>query len=213
MTSLGGDYYDFISLGENKTGIVLGDVAGHGVPAGLLMAMAKAAVLMADEEEKQNPTLLTQAVHQMFIKIKNRQLKKMMTFQYLTIEAHTGEVNFTNAGHCFPIIIRPQKQEAEFIEQIALPLGISKKSAYPSLSFKINPGEALLLYTDGIVEAVNEKGEDYGFERLKNTICSTYDPNPEVFYENLYQNYCNWSPAKDDDLTLIIICRTDKNEN
>ena len=212
MTSLGGDYYDFISLGENKTGIILGDVAGHGVPAGLLMAMAKAAVLVTSEDEKKDPTLLTKAVHKMFLKIKKRHLKKMMTFQYLTIEAFTGEVKFANAGHCFPIIVRPQKKESEFVEQVAMPLGVSKRSEYPSLDFKIEPGEALLLYTDGIAEAQNEKGEDYGFDRLKNTICSFYDPNPEIFYENLYRNYKNWSPVADDDLTLIVVCRMNQNE-
>ena len=86
MTTLGGDYYDCFKINEKYYGVIIGDVAGHGVPAGLLMAMAKSAVLASSDEIKINPFALTEKIHKMFFSIKNNKLKRMMTFQYFVFK-------------------------------------------------------------------------------------------------------------------------------
>lgn len=205
MTTLGGDYYDCLEIDDNSWGMVIGDVAGHGVPAGLMMAMAKAGVLMSSDTEKLDPASLLMRLHKIFFAIKNEKLKRMMTLQYFVFNPNTGVFSFANAGHCFPLIIRPQSQSAEYIEHVATPLGIGRKPRYSNYEFKIARGEALLLYTDGIAEANNAEGEEFGYERLKELLLEVYDPDPEVYYKRVYAGYQKWARSADDDLTLIII--------
>lgn len=205
MTTLGGDYYDCLQIDDKTWGIVIGDVAGHGVPAGLMMAMAKAAVLMASNEEKQDAAKLTTRLHQVFFAIKNDKLKRMMTLQYFVVKPEEYSFSFANAGHCFPVLIKHAQQTAEFIEHVATPLGIGARARYKNYDFKVMPGEALVLYTDGIAEAKNSRGEEFGFERVKSILLELYDPDPEVYYRRVFNVYENWSPKPDDDLTLIMI--------
>lgn len=205
MTTLGGDYYDVIKINENHWGLVMGDVAGHGVSAGLMMAMAKAAILSSTEIEQMDPSVLTAKLHKMFFSIKNEKIKRMMTFQYFMVEPKTNTFTFVNAGHCFPLIVHPKTKQAEFIEHMATPLGIGPRARYKNLVFTLEPGDSLVLYTDGIAEAKNEKGEEYTFERLRRNIPDLYDPNPETFYKNIYGLYENWSAKPDDDYTVMVI--------
>ena len=205
MTTLGGDYYDCLEIDDNNWGAVIGDVAGHGVPAGLMMAMAKAGVLMSSTAEKLDPASLLMRLHQIFFAIKNEKLKRMMTLQYFVFNPKTGDFSFANAGHCFPLIVRPQLQQAEYIEHVATPLGIGRKPKYRNYEFKIARGEALILYTDGIAEANNAEGEEFGYERLRNLLLEVYDPDPEIYYKSIYAAYQAWARSADDDLTLIII--------
>lgn len=205
MTTLGGDYYDCLQIDDARWGLVIGDVAGHGVPAGLMMAMAKASVLMASPGEKADAALLTARLHKMFFAIKNDRLKRMMTFQYFVMHAADGFFSFANAGHCFPIVVRPAQRMAEFIEHVSTPLGIGPRARYKNFEFSLAPGEALILYTDGIAEAKNALGEEFGFERFRDLTVELYDPDPEVFYRRIYAAYNSWSAQPDDDLTIIVV--------
>ncbi len=205
MTTLGGDYYDCLQINKDLWGLVIGDVAGHGVPAGLMMAMAKASVLMAPEHEKVDAAVLTTRLHRMFFAIKNDRLKRMMTFQYFVMRPADGSFSFANAGHCFPIIVKPEQNSAELIEHVATPLGVGPRARYKNFEFRIEPGESLLLYTDGISEAKNEKGEEFGYDRLKQLALEAHDPDPEIYYRKIFAAYDSWSARPDDDLTIIVV--------
>ncbi len=205
MTTLGGDYYDIVPIDDEMYGILIGDVAGHGVGAGLMMAMAKASVMTTTKEEKLDPSAIAARLHKMFYSIKNDRLKKMMTFQYFAVNSVTAQFTFTNAGHCFPIIIDSEKKTAEFIEHIAMPLGIGRRARYKNLDFELAPGNSLILYTDGIAEAKNIHDEDYGFKSMEQVFPTLYNEDPQKFYENIYDEYTNWSEVPDDDFTLMVI--------
>ncbi len=208
MTTLGGDYYDCFKINDEYQGIIIGDVAGHGIPAGLMMAMAKSGVLTASDEVKLDPTALTTRLHKTFHAIKNDKLKRMMTFMYYVLRVSDGHFFYTNAGHCFPIIVDGANKTANFMDYIATPLGIGPKCRCKNQEFDIQKGQSLILYTDGIVEAANEFGEQFGYDRFKEALIEHYDPDPEVYYYNLYDKvYKKWSPKPDDDLTLIIVNR------
>ncbi|MBP5468286.1 MAG: SpoIIE family protein phosphatase, partial [Candidatus Riflebacteria bacterium] len=208
MTTLGGDYYDCFKINDEYQGIIIGDVAGHGIPSGLMMAMAKSSVLSAPEEIKLDPTLLTTRLHKMFFAIKNERLKRMMTFQYFVLNVKTGHFIYTNAGHCFPYIVNNETKTASFLEYIATPLGIGPRCRCKNYEFDLKVGDSLILYTDGIVEAYNEAGEQYGYERFKKSLPDHYNSNPETYYYNLYNKvYKTWSHKPDDDLTIIIVNR------
>ena len=208
MTTLGGDYYDCFKINDEYQGIIIGDVAGHGIPAGLMMAMAKSSVLTASEETKLDPAALTTRLHKMFFAIKNERLKRMMTFQYFVLRLSDGHFRYTNAGHCFPIIVDSKAKTATFMDYIATPLGIGPRCRCKNQEFDLAEGQSLILYTDGIVEANNSEGEQYGYDRYQACLPEFYDSNPETFYYNLYNKvYKQWSPKPDDDLTLILVNR------
>ena len=208
MTTLGGDYYDCFKINDEYQGIIIGDVAGHGIPAGLMMAMAKSSVLSAPEEIKLDPTALTTRLHKMFYAIKNDKLKRMMTFMYFVLRLSDGHITYTNAGHCFPIIVDNKEKKASFLEYIATPLGIGPKCRCKNNELELSVGQSLILYTDGIVEANNAAGEQYGYDRFIANLPLYYDASAEKYYSNLYEEiYKKWSPKQEDDLTLILINR------
>ncbi len=208
MTTLGGDYYDCFRINDNYLGIIIGDVAGHGIPAGLMMAMAKSAVLSAPEDVKINPSALTSRLHKMFFSIKNERLKRMMTFQYFVLNIKENHFIYTNAGHCFPIIVDNNTKKAFFMDYIATPLGIGPRCRCKNQEFDLKNGQSLVLYTDGIVEANNAEKEQFGYDRFIDCLPKNYDVNPENFYYNLYDKvYKKWIAAVDDDLSLILINR------
>ena len=210
MTTLGGDYYDCFPVGENNWAVIIGDVAGHGVPAGLMMAMAKAGVLTSSETEKYKPSALVSALHKIFFAIKNKNMKRMMTFQYFLLEKETGRISFANAGHCFPVVVNPEAKTASFIEHVSTPLGIGRRCRYKDFSFELKPGNALVLYTDGIAEARNSSGEEFGFERFKDRLPALYSKEPEVFYQRILAMYKDWAEKAEDDLTIIVAVRGEK---
>lgn len=209
MTTLGGDYYDCFPIDEENWAMVIGDVAGHGVPAGLMMAMAKAGILTASPAQQLDPTLATGALHRIFHAIKNANMKRMMTFQYFVLNSKSGEMAFANAGHCFPLLIDPATAKAEFIEHVATPLGVGARARYRNMTFTLNPGQSLILYTDGLAEAKNSSGQDFGYERIMAVLPGLYHPDPEIFYERIVQTYKSWSAVSDDDLTIIVCNRTE----
>jgi len=204
MTRLGGDYFDFFKIDDTQTGILMGDVAGHGVPAALLMAMAKASVLMA-EEQKLDPAAMMVYLHKVIHSVKSKTIKRMMTCQYFNINSMTGDFTFANAGHCFPIILRENGQRTEFIKLIGTPLGILKRAKYKNDTAKLEPNDIMVLYTDGIIESANEKGQEIGFEGFCQALIDNYNSDLKVFYKGIFDFYLDWTSKADDDITFVLV--------
>lgn len=204
MTRLGGDYFDFFALDGGKVGILMGDVAGHGVPAALLMAMAKASVLLS-EEEKHRPSLMLASLHKVIYRVKSSKIKRMMTCQYFCIDSQSGEYEVSNGGHCFPALIRSRGEDVELLKLIGTPLGITKKPRYEDVSGRLAAGDILLLYTDGIIESQNADGLEMGFDRFAEMLKREYDPDLESYYARIFAGYKNWAAEADDDITMVLI--------
>lgn len=204
MTRLGGDYYDFFALDESTVGILMGDVAGHGVPAAMLMAMAKASVLLSDEDRRR-PAAMLGSLHKVIHRVKSSKIKRMMTCQYFSINSKTGSYLVSNAGHCFPAVIRRNGEDVELLKLVGTPLGITKKPKYEDTMGQLEPGDIVLLYTDGIIESHNSEGVEMGFDRFALMLQQQYDPDLETYYQKLFAAYKQWSPAADDDITMVLI--------
>lgn len=211
MGELGGDYYDYIQIADNKFSVLLGDVAGHGVGAALIMAMAKAGIIQSDNLLDQ-PLALLSRLHGLIYASKTKKQKKIMTFQYLCVDSCSGKAVYSNAGACSPMIIRKNRNLVEELTLTGAALGAFKKANYTEIDIAFEPGDAIVFYTDGIVEARNRAGDEIGYDHLKELFKSCWHENAEIFYNNVYQSYMAHldGEAAQDDFTMVILVFTGK---
>lgn len=204
MTRLGGDYFDYCRPESGKTGVFLGDVAGHGIPAALIMAMAKA-IVMIDEESLHDPALLLTSLHNVLYRLKSDSFKRMMTCQYLVMDDNTGACSFANAGHCYPIVVSDTGKTSAFVEIVGSPVGISRRARYKNYDLDIKSGDTLILYSDGMLEARNSDDVEYGPNGLLELAKHAWHKDVEQYYNNIYQANLDWSASVEDDITIVLI--------
>jgi len=205
-TDVGGDYADAFALPDNRFLLVMGDVTGHGVSSSILTAMVKALIFRFSQRHQDLSLIMRDLSHMIFDLLHHR---KLMTFCAIIIEQNTGNYMLANAGHPFPMICNPNGS-SRTIEHNSLPLGVSKKrSSYSTTSGTIEPGEVLILYTDGIAEATNSKGQMFGFDRVRNIVGENCHQSGKAIKEELLNQFWSHYTEKhlDDDLTFIILKR------
>lgn len=206
MADVGGDYLDFFKIDDNNFSVLLGDVAGHGVGAAVIMAMAKSAVLCGGDSLKSPAAILNQ-LHKLILASKSSKQRKIMTFQYLNVNSETCETMYGNAGACSPCIIRRSAGTVEELKMSGAALGAFKKAVYKEMPLNFAPGDAIIFYSDGIVEARNEAGEEMGYEAYFDMLNQVYDTDPKKYYENIYAKYLEHIGGMEaqDDLTIIVM--------
>ena len=206
MGELGGDYYDHIGLDGGKFSVLLGDVAGHGVGAALIMAMAKAGIIQSDQLLDQ-PLQLLNRLHGLIYASKTRKQKKIMTFQYLYLDGQTGRGRYANAGACSPMIIRKSTGQVEELTLTGAALGAFKKPNYSEIELVFNPGDAIVFYTDGIVEARSPGGDELGYDRLRQLLFTAWNADAATFYQNIFSAYLQHlgTAEAQDDLTMVVL--------
>lgn len=205
MTSLGGDYYDYVVDSANNLTILMADVAGHGVQAALLMAMAKSVLLMKTTAVV-NPANLMESLNKTFCTLRKAEISTMMTGQVIHI-SHDMTINFLNAGHCPPLVVSQNGQEARNVNNASLPFGFSAKREFTGVSVEMKPGETMILYSDGILECLNKNEEALGADGFIKLAQNSHHPDPEIFLTNLFKNYENWTSSQQDDMTFVLIRR------
>ncbi len=215
MIDVGGDYLDFFKVDDNHLSVLVGDVAGHGVGAAVIMAMAKACILGGGSELSSPATILNR-LHKMILATKNQKQKKIMTFQYICLNSDTGEGLYGNAGACSPYLVRHKTQTVEEVKMSGAALGAFKKAVYKEMPFNFQDEDTLVFYTDGIVECKNEKGEMLGYDGLRQLFLDCWDANSEKYYNNIYEAYVRYignEAEAGDDLTIVIIKYNEPKEN
>ncbi len=214
MIDVGGDYLDFFKVDDSSFTVLLGDVAGHGVGAAVIMAMAKAAILGGGDSLK-SPAAMLNNLHKMILATKTSKQKKIMTFQYLHVNSETGENLYGNAGACSPFLIRHSENIAIELKMAGAALGAFKRAVYKEMPLDFRPGDAIVFYTDGIVECKNKNGEMLGYDRLKTTLLNCWDSNPENYYNNILKAYYEFvgdDAEAGDDLTFVILIYNENQE-
>ena len=166
--AVGGDFYDVIKLDENKTGIVIGDVSGKGVPAALYMVRAISEYRFLAPKAKDPAELVTTLNNTL---APNSPFGMFVTLFYMVVDHSRKTLHYTSAGH-HPLIKRehPTGKVEELDNTGGPPVGLSQGVEYGQSSHEAKPGDAFFTYTDGIVEARNEKAEEYGTDRLKKCV-------------------------------------------
>lgn len=212
MTKMGGDYFDYYELSNNRILIFFGDVSGHGIPAAIFMAMTKASVASTIANSYSGPEDVINKAASVFDDMKKRKYRRMMTCLAIELNCDTGQYIIANAGHCFPAIIKNGAEQSSFLDLNGMPLGTSRKNGHPEVCGKLEPGEYMVLYTDGMIEATNENNEPIGYGGFLDILKSCKNRDLKKYLEQIYEACNDWCEDADDDLTVMIIRKDDKNE-
>lgn len=203
---VGGDYYDYFSLPDAQVGLVIGDVMGHGFHTGLMVAMAKSCLQMQLKTDYSIPSVMT-AMGDMVHGFVHGEQALFMTFCYMIVDLKKHTVSFSNAGHAYPYHYRATQKQLEELESNCCPLGILEFQDYEISQAEWERGDIIVLYTDGIVEARNKSGEDFGEEALKMLIAENAHLSPVELKEavlNKLNSFCQ-DVIQADDVTLVTV--------
>ncbi|HEX8815067.1 MAG TPA: PP2C family protein-serine/threonine phosphatase [Terriglobales bacterium] len=201
--AVGGDYYDFLDLGPERFGLVIGDVSGKGIAAALLMANLQANLRSQCAMWLDQPQRLMQAVNQLFSQ--NTPDGAFATLFFGDYHVPTGRLRYVNCGHLPPLILH-RDDSFERLDATGTVLGIFEKWDCEVGESTISMGDTLALFTDGIMESFNKQGEEFGEERLMESLRR----NPELCSESLVSTIVDEVRAfsnageQHDDITLII---------
>ena len=202
--AVGGDFYDFIALPDGRIGIVVGDVTDKGVPAALIMARTQS-VLRGEAPRVGSPAAVLERANE--ILLPEMPARMFVTCLYLILEPETGKVVYANAGHNLPYV----RTAGGVIELRAtgMPLGLLPGMDYPEHEAVLAPGESVLLYSDGLVEAHDRAGDMFGFPRLRE-LMATELPSTELLDHLLDElhGFVGKGWDQEDDITLVALQRT-----
>ncbi len=160
--AVSGDFYDYITFADGKLGLVAGDVTDKGVPAALVMATTRS-ILRAAVERYSSPGELLAYVNDMLCPDIPQNM--FVTCIYIVLDPATGHLRFANAGHNLPVHMK--EDGVLELRATGMPLGLMPGMTYEETEAQLSPGEGLVVYSDGLVEAHNEDGDMYGFPRLR----------------------------------------------
>lgn len=202
---VGGDLYDFIPLDEGKIGIAVGDVAGKSVPAALMMAVSISLLHTAAKGHLSPGQALARL---------NQMLKRMMpprmflTMTYAVLDVREQRCQIANAGGPTPLLINPLMGTANYIDITGFPLGVFPEIEYDEIDVCLKPSEMLLFYSDGLVEATDQKGDFYGFPRLEE-LAGSAPQELDLLIARLLKEVEVFTSgsAQYDDITLVAIQR------
>ncbi|MFQ6094466.1 MAG: PP2C family protein-serine/threonine phosphatase [bacterium] len=200
---VGGDYYDFVPLKENRLVIALGDVSGKGIPAALLMSNLQAA-LRSQTTTSPLPKESIAQINGLLHSCTDSQ--KFVTLFYGIFDVNTRSLRYTNAGHNPPILVDPQGGHT-VLDIGGLVLGVLPQFPYEEGAIDLNPGQVLVLYSDGITEAVDEKEAQFGEERLIQTVREHADLGAAEISEKILGRVRTFARAvpQQDDMTLVVL--------
>lgn len=207
--TIGGDYYDFFEMDDGRLMAVVGDVAGKGMPAALLMANLQARVQLLSEECRDVACMVTKLNRALAL---HCPINRFITFFACSVNPWTGAVAYGNAGHNPPLIARTTG-ETDVLNQGGLILGIQPSASYAQYFTDLNPGDVLLLYSDGVTEATDSglegQGEDFGTARLAGILHMHRESPPAQIIDAVIAEIQRFThgAASLDDFTLVAIKR------
>jgi sigma-B regulation protein RsbU (phosphoserine phosphatase) len=202
---VGGDYYDFIDVSDGVTGISIADVSGKGVPAALVMATFRASLLAEILNEYSIETIFDK-VNELLVR--STEPPVFVTAIYGTLETTKGMFTYCNAGHLPPLLI-PAHGDPRELTGSDLLLGSFSNAEYYQRIIDLGSGDILILYTDGVSEAMGRQGEEFGTERLAK-IAAAHKAGPAVeIRDRLYAEAVEFAadPTVLDDMTAVVIKR------
>jgi len=198
---IGGDYYDFFKLENGKIGIVIADIVGKGIPAGLFMATLKS-ILHNHISGTTSPQCALEKINQVLYN--DPVIKKFVPVFYGILNPETFEFKYCNAGHEPGMLF--SKGKFESLDTSGFPLGALEETIYEEKSIYLSENDILILFTDGIIEARNKEEIDFGYSRLKKIITTHQSSSAEDLTTKIYNNIHKFSGQhQHDDLTIVTL--------
>ncbi|MBL7127950.1 MAG: SpoIIE family protein phosphatase [Ignavibacteria bacterium] len=209
-TEVGGDYFDYFKISDDKVGVFICDVSGHGVASALLLSGLRSCMHLILEETS-DPKEVFEKLNRMIRKTQNR--KMFVTAVFTVIDMKKNTCILYNAGHLPPYKISGDSSELFKIKRHGITLG-AMESIEPSnetneMEFDFNKNDKLIFYTDGVNEALNSDKSEYGFEKLESFLNTNADRKPNDLLKKLVSDVNNFTQdtAQKDDLTILTIGR------
>jgi serine phosphatase RsbU (regulator of sigma subunit) len=203
---VGGDYYDFLSLGRDRLGLVIGDIAGKGIAGALLMANLQANLRSQCAIALDQPQRFLRSVNQLFYE--NTADSAYATLFFAEYDDQTGRLRYANCGHLSALLLR-RDGDLERLDSTCPVLGLFKEWDCSIDERRLLPGDTLALYTDGVTEAFNDAGEEFGVERLIDALRLYRERSSQAMVASIVDEVREFSPDEQyDDITLIVAkCR------
>lgn len=203
MRELGGDCYDFMPLPHGRLAFAVGDASGKGLAAALMIANVQSSLRTAASFAQDDTTAVVRAV--------NRQaytsslLDRYATLFYGVFDEGTHTLRYVNAGHNSPFVVRENGSIAR-LETGGVPVGVFADSSYEEGMIRMNPGDLLVAYTDGVTEAFDRTGREWGEKGLGDAVAESGTRDPEVVVERVFRCLDEFSGGcLTDDATVLIV--------
>lgn len=204
LRALGGDCYDFLPLAQNNVAFAIGDASGKSLPAALMIANVQSSLRTAALFVGDEPAAVLGAV--------NRQLHtasladRFATLFYGVFDAATQTLRYTNAGHNPPMVIRRDGSVA-WLDAAGLPLGLFTDSRYEEGAMHLQPGDTVIAYTDGVIEAVNADGQEWGVEGIRKAAVESEVRQPDELVEVIFRALDAFSGGRQSDDATVVVLR------
>jgi hypothetical protein len=208
-TEIGGDYFDFLMMPSGEIGIAFGDVSGHGLTSGIVMAMAKSALLVQVGYDA-SPRAVMNVLNDIVMKTAPRRI--LMTFFFGLLDPVTQTLRFSSAGHLDPYVYRAGAKHLEALSSWGFPLGVKRREPFTEHTVDFDSGDRLILYSDGLIEAIDDDGDPFGFERFEKTILACGHMDAEEIKKTLLNSIRKFTRNRppEDDQTLVVVSFEDE---
>ncbi len=204
---VGGDYYDFISIQDDRLGVLIADVTDKGMPAALFMASARNIVRSCVDGKKSPNECLTKANQLIASESDDNMYVSMF---YFCLDLPRYEATYVNAGHNPALFYKKQDKSLTTLDRTGMWLGVDSTSAYSQSVITMEKGDLILLYTDGVTDAIDQSEQDFGMDRLKDVLLKHADAGTDEILQSIMDaihSFCG-DIVPFDDITLVLIKRS-----
>ena len=204
---VGGDFYDVIHLGDGRIGVAIADVSDKGVPAALFM-MSSRTLLKGAAIGNYEPGEVLKEVNDLLCEGNDAMM--FVTVLYAVYDPNTGNLTYANGGHPTPYVRRADGSVISLAFTGGVALGVLEGQEYSQGSFQVQPGDVVFFYSDGVSEAMNEKGEEFGVDLLSAVLANTPSQDPQDINNAMFAGVRSFAgdTPQSDDITCLTLCRS-----
>lgn len=201
---VGGDFYDVIPLDEGHLGLVMADVSDKGMAAALFMALTRS-LIRAEAKRQGSPRQVLLNVHRLLMEMSRAGM--FVTVFYGVFDPVRGNLRYARAGHDYPLLYRSGSEECQSLTAYGMALGYVEEVFLEEDGVELDPGDRLVLYTDGICHAESSSGEFFGMERLRQTVCNAGSHDAQALCDLIFDRVSTFQTgaAQFDDMALLLL--------
>ena len=206
--NVGGDFYDFMRLEDGQIGLAIADVSDKGVPAALFM-MSSRTLLKGAAIGNERPGSTLEEVNDLLCD--DNEALMFVTLLYAVYDPATGKVSYSNGGHNSPVIVHPNGETTVLPTTGGIALGVMPEFKFAQNKIALEPGDTLVLYTDGVTEAMNGAGEEYGMDRLREVLAAAPSKDAKHITNAIFESIREFAgeAPQSDDITCLSLHRSE----